>query len=192
VLHEETVERGTLDLIIALSKDDQLSQFNLVGGTALSLQIGHRISVDIDLFIDKPFDSNQLANHLINNFGAYETVVIKNGVFCYINNVKVDILTHQDSWLKMPTVEKGIRLASLDDIAAMKFNAIVGDGSRVKDFIDIYMLLEHRTLNQMTYAYESKYRSINARVARKALLYHKDVAGPLHYEVQTPIPPTYE
>jgi hypothetical protein len=50
MLHVETVEAGTLDLIKRLLNDDQLRQFNLVGGTALSLQLGHRMSVDIDLY----------------------------------------------------------------------------------------------------------------------------------------------
>ena len=53
MLHKETVESRTLDLIRMLMKDPQLSEFFMVGGTALSLQLGHRISIDIDLFIQK-------------------------------------------------------------------------------------------------------------------------------------------
>ncbi len=66
-------------------------------------------------------------------------------------------------------------MASLDDIAAMKLHAIVQNGTRLKDFIDIYVLLEHRTLQQITTAFEQKYRTMNARVAKNALLYHKDI-----------------
>jgi len=53
MLHKETVTAGTLDLIRRLMDDAHLQQFYLVGGTALALMLGHRISIDIDLFTDK-------------------------------------------------------------------------------------------------------------------------------------------
>jgi hypothetical protein len=55
MLYKETVAAQTLDLIKRLFKDTRLDEFVLVGGTALSLQVGHRISIDIDLFSNKPF-----------------------------------------------------------------------------------------------------------------------------------------
>jgi hypothetical protein len=64
MLHEETVEAGTLALIRRLMADENLADFYLVGGTALSLKLGHRISIDIDLFIGKDFDSSTLTEHL--------------------------------------------------------------------------------------------------------------------------------
>lgn len=74
MLHKETVSSSTLDLIKRLFKDYQFDDFLLVGGTALSLQIGHRISVDIDLFSEKPFDAAQISSHLQKNYSA-ETVL---------------------------------------------------------------------------------------------------------------------
>jgi hypothetical protein len=56
MLHKETVKPGTLDLILRLMEDDYFSSFYLVGGTALSLKIGHRESIDIDLFNSGDFD----------------------------------------------------------------------------------------------------------------------------------------
>lgn len=61
MLHKETIEAETLDLIYRLVADENLKRFNLVGGTALALMIGHRISVDIDLFTDTEFDAEKLA-----------------------------------------------------------------------------------------------------------------------------------
>jgi len=63
MLHQETVETRTLDLILKLMSDNLLNEFNLVGGTALALKLGHRKSVDIDLFIDRDFDSRSVAIH---------------------------------------------------------------------------------------------------------------------------------
>ena len=54
MLRTETVETGTLDLIKRLMSDNYFNEFNLVGGTALALKIGHRVSVDIDLFSSSP------------------------------------------------------------------------------------------------------------------------------------------
>lgn len=175
MLQKETVETGTLVLIERLSEDKNLSDFYLVGGTALSLQVGHRKSIDVDLFSQNAFDSSTLAKHLSENYKAEEIKVVKNGVFCSIEGVKVDILTHQYAWLNPPVVEYPVRMASLDDIAAMKLHAIVQNGTRHKDFIDIYVLLEHRTLQQMTTAFEQKYKAMNAAVAKNALLYHRDI-----------------
>lgn len=55
MLHKETVEKSTLELLIKLMSDTSLKEFVLVGGTALSLQLGHRISIDLDLFSITPF-----------------------------------------------------------------------------------------------------------------------------------------
>lgn len=48
MLRTQTVEKGTLDLIKRFMSDDKFNNFNLVGGTALALKIGHRVSEDID------------------------------------------------------------------------------------------------------------------------------------------------
>jgi hypothetical protein len=63
MLYKETVEARTLDLIKLLMADPKLEDFFMVGGTALSLQIGHRISIDIDLFTLKDFDATALKKH---------------------------------------------------------------------------------------------------------------------------------
>lgn len=70
MLYKETVKPGTLDLIIELMKDHQLNSFYLVGGTALSLRIGHRESIDIDLFNSSDFDGDKLSLHLQKEYGA--------------------------------------------------------------------------------------------------------------------------
>ena len=64
MLHKETVETATLDLIKRLMADPALRDFFMVGGTALSLLIGHRISIDIDLFTEKGFNATSLKLHL--------------------------------------------------------------------------------------------------------------------------------
>ncbi len=175
MLYKETVETGTLDLIKKLLRDKELSAFNLVGGTALSLKLGHRKSIDIDLFTDKDFDTSHIASHLSLAYKAEVTSTLKNGIFCFINDVKVDILAHQYPILnKIETLDE-IRMLSLEDIGAMKLNAILYNGSRLKDFVDIYSLLEHIPLKKLTDTFQEKYPDVNKQMAHTALLYHNDV-----------------
>lgn len=175
MLYTETVAPQTLDLIKTLLKDARLDEFVLVGGTALSLQIGHRISIDIDLFSDKPFDAANIASHLQENYRTESVKTLKNGVFCFIEDIKVDVMSHQYPWVKDLVVSDGIRMISLEDIGAMKLHAIVQSGSRLKDFIDIYFLLEQLSFQDLFDSYEKKYPDANRAVVQNALLYHSDI-----------------
>jgi len=93
MLHTKTVEARTLDLIKRLMSDEKLKDFRLVGGTALSLCIGHRISIDIDLFNDQDFDASSIKEHLQGNYTTDRLNAITNGVFGFIDNVKVDFVS---------------------------------------------------------------------------------------------------
>ncbi|MDH7459691.1 nucleotidyl transferase AbiEii/AbiGii toxin family protein [Chitinophagaceae bacterium 26-R-25] len=175
MLQTQTVEAGTLDLIKTLMNDAELSAFNLVGGTALSLMIGHRKSVDIDLFTSHDFDAGKLADHLSKQYHAQNIKTLKNGVFSFIEDVKVDLIAHQYPILKPLIFEEGIRMFSLEDIGAMKLNAILNNGSRLKDFVDMYFLLEKMTLVDITSGFVQKYPDVNTQMAHTALLYHQDI-----------------
>ena len=174
MLHTETVETGTLDLIKQLMQDRELLAFNLVGGTALSLKLGHRKSIDIDLFTAKDFNAGKIAKHLVTSYNAEISGTLKNGVFSYIQNVKVDVMAHRYPVDKIEVID-GIRMVSLEDIGAMKLNAILYNGTRLKDFVDVYSLLEQVTLNKITETFEKKYPDVNKEMAHTALLYHNDV-----------------
>ena len=175
MLHKETVETGILDLIKQLITDHKLRDFFMVGGTALSLLIGHRISVDIDLFTQKDFDAVSLKQYLEQDYKMTDAKAIKNGVFGFINNIKIDLLAHQYPLIKPLQEIEGIRMLSLEDIGAMKLHAIVNSGNRYKDFIDIFLLLEHRPLMVLAKAYENKYPNVNIQMAKNALVYFKDI-----------------
>ncbi|MEO5945309.1 MAG: hypothetical protein ABIP79_00720 [Chitinophagaceae bacterium] len=62
-----------------------------------------------------------------------------------------------------------------EDIAAMKFHAIIQSGKRLKDFIDIYFLLEHFSMQQMIGFFTSKYTYSNAMIAMKAVNFFDDI-----------------
>ena len=72
-------------------------------------------------------------------------------------------------------IEEGIRMASLEDIGAMKLNAITRDGSRFKDFVDMHVLLSIKPLEVYGAAFENKYDTISRAIAYYSLRYHKDI-----------------
>jgi len=175
MLYKETVEKGTMDLIDRLMKDDKFSSFNLVGGTALALKIGHRKSIDIDLFTTSAFNSPEISNHLTENYNVTRIQTLNNGVFCLVDGVKVDLLAHQYPLIHDVETIDGIRIISLMDISAMKLNAIYNNGTRLKDFVDVYTLLERISLKDMLAASEQKYPQNNISMVRNALLHHEDI-----------------
>lgn len=175
MLRKETVTADTLELLKSLMQDENLDNFFLVGGTALSLQIGHRISIDIDLFSQNAFDEGQMLSYLESNKSFQLDYQDKNTIKGQIDKTKVDLITHSYPLVKKLNEIEGIRFASLEDIAAMKLNAIVGNGTRLKDFIDIAFMSHYLSLQYMVDAYEEKYKTRNPLITLKALSYHDDI-----------------
>jgi hypothetical protein len=155
--------------------DPTFHDFNLVGGTALALKIGHRLSVDIDLFSANPFDAAAIAAHLQATNAAKDIRTIKNGVFCFIDRIKIDLIAHQYRLVNDIDIDDGVRSVSLGDIAAMKLNAIYNNGSRLKDFVDMYALLELFTLNQMLLTCHYKYPDLAMDIVKRSLTYFEDI-----------------
>jgi hypothetical protein len=174
MLYTSTVESATLGLLKSLMAEPHLSSFNLVGGTALSLQIGHRKSIDLDFFgfpdeLDIPLISN-----LLQEYGSLEQLTAAKNIFSVrVNEIKVDFVRYRYAWLKPIHTKDGIRLATLEDIAAMKLSAITGRG-RKKDFADLYFLLKHFSLREMVDFYEKKYPDGNMFLLAKSLNYFED------------------
>lgn len=183
MLRTETVEAGTLALIKRLMADDRFNEFNLVGGTALALKVGHRISIDIDLFSPKAFNASELAEHLKTTYNVTQLRSITNGVFCFIDDIKIDLISHQYPLIGDIEISDGIRLVSPLDIGAMKLGAIYDNGTRLKDFVDLYALLENYTLDQLLEACQQKYQDINMPIVKNALLHHEDIefSVPINY-----------
>jgi hypothetical protein len=175
MLHKETVKPGTLDLIQELMKDRQLNSFYLVGGTALSLRIGHRESIDIDLFNSSDFDGDELAIHLRKNYDADVKRHKGNYVSGSIGEVDFDFISHKYPSIKPIETIDGIRMMSNADISAMKINAIVNSGQRIKDFIDMHYLLEEMSLDNVLNYYCQKYPNVDPNTAKSSLMYHNDI-----------------
>jgi hypothetical protein len=175
MLRKETVSEATLGLLKKLMQDESVKDFFLVGGTALALQLGHRISIDLDLFCNSSFDVERMLLKLENNYQFKLDFESQNTLKGEIDGIKVDFITHSYPLVRPLIFSEEIRMASLEDIAAMKLNAIAGNGTRLKDFIDLAYLSTKLPLVEMVNAYEQKYASRNPTIVVKALDYHKDI-----------------
>lgn len=174
MLYKETVTPEMWELLERLMKDEKLKEFNLVGGTALSLMIGHRLSSDLDLFSTQDFDVQSMLSHLSSKHPVKIRELLDNTMLLDIGKVKVDILTHKYPWQEPVQTKEGVRLASLRDIGAMKLHAIFQNGTRIKDFVDMYFLLEHHPLRTYLDVYQNKYNG-SPGLALISLLHHKNI-----------------
>jgi hypothetical protein len=157
-------------------QDKFLSNFLLAGGTSLALQLGHRKSIDLDMFSYQDFDAMILEKHFLENYNfVARRVFEKNTVLGYIDGIKVDFIAHIYPLLNNPLVEDDVRMYSLQDLACMKLVAISDNGSRLKDFVDIAFLSTKMSLNEMLQAYSKKYNRLNYFHALKGLSYFDDI-----------------
>ena len=172
MLHVETVEPSTLDLLKRLQRLPELSNTRLVGGTALALHLGHRKSVDLDLF--GTFDPITSYRKLLADAG-YSVEGAENGTVqsLRVENVKVDLVNYPYPWMADALEEEGVRVAGLKDIAAMKLSAVANRG-RKKDFIDIARLLDLFSLGEMLALYKSKFSVSEVSFPLRGLMYFDD------------------
>ena len=158
MLFIKTIEPNTLSILKRLQSLPKLENFDLVGGTALALKYGHRLSIDLDLF-GKIFEKDEIITSLNEEFGqdfSFEKTPDEWAIFCFIDNIKVDIIKYPHPLVAPIETLEGIRISSTEDIAAMKTNAILGSASK-KDFWDIYELLHHYSLAEIIGFHIKKY-----------------------------------
>jgi hypothetical protein len=177
MLHKDPriIGSATFALIQELQSIPELKEFYLVGGTSLALQIGHRNSIDIDLFTQNDFQAEELESVLKHKFTFTATLFKKNTVLASVNGIKTDFIKHDYPILKPPLQEEGITLISKEDIAAMKLHAIIQSGKRLKDFIDVYYLLEYFSMNEMIEFFSKKYSYTNPVIALRAVTFFDDI-----------------
>lgn len=149
-----------------------LCNTRLVGGTALALQLGHRKSIDLDLF--GAFDPMMSYRKILLDAG-HVADGSENGTVqsLRVDNVKVDLVNYPYPWLDEPVCENGLRLAGLRDIAAMKLSAVANRG-RKKDFIDVARLLDVFSLDEMLAFYKQKFSVYEVSFPLRGLMYFDD------------------
>lgn len=139
-MHPKVLSAGGWSLVRALVGERLTEGWVLAGGTGLALQLGHRISQDLDFFREGPFDSVELANALTRAGSVFVHARSAGTLHVTIAEMRVSFLAAQRPFLFPGTVYRGLVVADPRDIAVMKVVAIGGRGSR-KDFVDLYFFL---------------------------------------------------
>lgn len=173
MLQYQVLDTGALDLLKKISSNALFSGYRLVGGTALALQFGHRKSIDLDFFGNAPIDEIDMVQTLT-GFGTVNQTINSPRIKCFfINDIKVDIVHYPYDWLDAVITEDNIMLASAKDIAPMKLSAITNRGTK-KDFVDLYLLLNYFSLNEMLILYHQKYPQNSDFFVLRSLTYFED------------------
>lgn len=175
MLQKETIKDNTLELLKKLQREETLSTTRLVGGTALALQIGHRISDDLDLFSKEPLDINAIEQNLTHKFNFSAHFISKGSVRGEIDGIKIDILHHPYEWIDEPVCEEDIIMASLQDITAMKLNSIIHNGTRPKDFLDVAYLSQYFSYDNMRSLLVQKYPEYDPILLDRCINYFDDI-----------------
>lgn len=152
--------------------------FYLAGGTALALLIGHRDSIDFDFFKHDRFDTGSLWNTVANAFSGHHVVKTQEeaGTLSVLidDDVRASFI-HFPYPLVAPAIETPhFPIASMEDIACMKLNAMTGR-TAFKDYIDMYFILQTLPLTDIMRALQTKMPSLEPLLALKSLAYFEDV-----------------
>ncbi len=172
-LHYETVTPLLKKVLNEIMGNSEFKPFYLVGGTSLSLRLGHRMSVDIDLFTNAMYGSLDFSVYekfFQENYPYYyctdKTDLVGFGRSYYIGessdeNIKIDLYYHEEIINPCDIIEN-IRIASLDDVVSMKVDVISRKG-RKKDFWDLHELLNTYTINQMLELHKQRHEYTHVR-----------------------------
>lgn len=182
MLHTETVRSDTFSLLKKLQQSEVLYKCPLAGGTALALQIGHRVSIDLDFF--SPHTLNlEIVKRSFDIYPESMEMASSLSIITYsINKVKVDVVNYGYPPLYPYCVENDNVLYSLQDIAAIKLEAIKGRGKK-RDFYDLFFLLQVFTLGEMLEFNIKKFNSRNPFMVLKSLSYFVDAENDPEIEV---------
>jgi len=173
---EQVLPGNTKAILAVLEKSEIIQKAYLAGGTALALQLGHRISYDLDFFTQEEFDEQILLPEIkkIANFQlekiAWRTIL---GNF---RGVKFSIFYYKYPFLCAAKKFGMIKITDIRDIAAMKIAAIASRGAK-RDFVDLYFICkENISLGEVIQLYNKKYKNLAATEMHimKSLIYFDD------------------
>ncbi|MGH7204266.1 MAG: nucleotidyl transferase AbiEii/AbiGii toxin family protein [Candidatus Levyibacteriota bacterium] len=173
--HTDTIPEATASVLEQIKNTSKLKDFYLSGGTALSLQLGHRESEDLDFFTKREFQPAELQQQLF-RYGQLENVEVDEGTLnLFLKKVKLQFLYYPYNLLEKPTEWNSIYLSSVIDIACTKLITISMRGNK-KDFVDLYVILQKMPINDLLKKLDEKYQKVqyNTPHILKSLVYFDD------------------
>jgi hypothetical protein len=174
-MFRETLFGNTQENLAILGRSPILKAAYLAGGTAAALQLGHRISVDLDFFTAADFNPRAFVQEL-SSLGEFAAEQAGRGTVAgRFRGVKFSLFTYKYPVIYPFKNFSQVKIASLQDIAAMKIDAIATRGAK-RDFVDLYFIAKRFPLKKLLQGYERKFRKLapNLMHIKKSLVYFED------------------
>jgi len=155
----QTVSANIRQLMSSLGEMKLSGNFYLAEGTALALQIGHRRSNDLDFFSETDAVDERSSRKILSVLENFHPEIIEKtygNLVLVANNIRVGFFSYGYPLVKEPVILEKVRLASIEDIGLMKFDALITRGSR-KDFYDLYFLARRLPLVDLLDLADKKY-----------------------------------
>ncbi len=174
-MFSQTLLPHTVRSLPKLAAISTLKKAYLAGGTALALQLGHRISEDLDFFIPKEFNELSLINELKHSGNFEEDQQSWQTVIGEFESTKFSIFYYPYEIIDPFLTYGGLNIIGKKDIAAMKIHALEDRGTK-RDFVDVYFLTKEFSLEQMFKFYDQKYHCLDDHLFHiiKSLNYFAD------------------
>ena len=173
-MFEKAIDSKTRQVLRKIRETQVLENFYLAGGTALSLILGHRKSIDLDFF-SSSFPKFEILVAKLKTLNPKVINQDKGTLDLYIDDVKVSFLEYKYPLVGDFLEFDQVKVASLEDIACMKLSAISSRGSK-KDFIDLYFILQKFSLGELLALFEKKFKGVNYQMSHilKSLVYFEE------------------
>lgn len=174
-MHKEILTKEQIDLLPFVK--NFIKDFYLVGGTAIAFHLGHRESIDFDLFTDKEFENSKIRRRIL-KFGKIDRVVTdeENHFTVFINDVRITFFYYPFKVDFIENFDNIIKLPDLLTLAAMKAYAL-GRRAKWKDYVDLYFIMKHyhgieKIIKKAKQIFSSEF---NEKIFRVQLSYFKDI-----------------
>lgn len=174
-MYKEVLSKKQLELLPVMEKFKR--EYYLVGGTAIALHIGHRRSIDFDLFKWSPLNHKKNLDKLnLSGFSYKVTRYVVEQINLIINDVKLTFFQYPFEIKANEKFENTFRIPALIDLAAMKAYAL-GRRSKWKDYVDLFFLLtEHFSIGQISARANEIFGDLySEKLFRSQLCYFDDV-----------------
>lgn len=173
-MHNEILSKKQIALLPLL--DQFSSSFTLVGGTAISLQLGHRRSIDFDLFSQTDFDSVQIRGQLGQKNSIQQTIIDSQfELTVIVDGVKLTFYRYPYKIEKSVSFDDRIMMPTIQTLAAMKAFAL-GRRAKWKDYVDLYFVFQHHSFDSIVDAARQIFKNeFNEKLFRAQLSYFQDI-----------------
>lgn len=181
-MHPNILNKNQTQLLPLIEKFS--NQFYLVGGTAIALHLGHRRSIDFNLFSYTSFDNQKILKTTKQLWPIQDLFLdSQDELTIVLNKVKITWYNYPFKINCSSNLQNIIKLPNLVTLAAMKAYAL-GRRAKWKDYVDLYFIFQEHSLKEVVKTAKKIFKNeFNQKLFREQLAYHQDIdySEPIEY-----------